>query len=419
MEKETKSKLKLHPKPKQPIQINRPLIITVAIAVLTVLLFAIVGALTTTKRVASTPTTALTKLPKDQPLTVSPELEGLPKNYSDISTIKKFLPETKNAQLEELLQRFNTLQNEYLYLKQQLAARETRPPPKTYEDPKTQQAKQSNLVFSDVSTGVNNLVGSQAGRTSPFRPGAKDAELLPTPEQEKLFKQKARDAQKLAVMKGKDKPEDIYDLHNVVTPVSPYQILAGVSIPATLITGINTSVSGTVFAQVRQDIYDTVTGKYLLIPYGSKLVGEYGSYAVSYGQTRIAIAINRLIRPDGSSILLGKFNSADLIGQSGMPGKVNNHWARIIGAATLSTVFSIGAGIAADRGRSPNYEYPGARERAITGGVRGINQFAQNIANRSLNIRPTITLPPGYHFNVLVKKDMILTPVTRKYYGKK
>jgi len=407
-----KNKLELHTKPKQPIQINRPLIITISIIVLTVLLLAIVGAFTTTKRIAAPSETALTKLAAEKPFVISPELNKLPENYSDVEAIKKFFPDSKSAELEALAQKFNELQNEYLYLKQQLAKKEPQTPEKPPEDPQLQQAKHSSLSFGNLNTGMDNMLGG-TGEKRPF--DTQDPKLVPTAEQEKLFKQQAQDEQKLAVMKGRDSPEDIYDMHNMVKPASPYQVLAGISIPATLITGINTSINGTVVAQVRQDIYDTVSGKYLLIPKGSRLIGEYSSYAISYGQSRIGIAINRLIRTDGTSILLGRFSNADLLGHAGVPGEVNNHWAQTIAAATLSTVFTVGAGIAGDRGTSGNQMYPRAKERALMGGAEGITQFAQNIANRALNIPPTITLPPGYQFNVLVKKDMVLTPITKRY----
>jgi type IV secretion system protein VirB10 len=384
----------------------------IAIVVFTVLLLAIVGAFTTTKRI-TTPAITSAKLPQDKPFVINSELMSLPESYKDIEGIKKFSPQdTNSAELSTLAQRFNELQNEHLYLKQQLAIKETQAPEKPPEDPQLQQAKNSSLVFSNLSTEQISIAGPQADKTRP--PGEKDTTLVPTPEQEKLFKKQAQDEQKLAVIKGKDNPEDIYDLHNIVTPVSPYIIHAGVSIPATLVTGINTSISGTVIAQVRQDIYDTVTGKYLLVPKGSKLLGEYDSYRISYGQTRIGIAFNRLVRPDGSSILLGKFNNADLLGHAGAAGEVNNHWGQILAAATLSTVFSVGLGIASERGGSHDQYYPGARERALTSAASSASNFGQNAANRALNIAPTITLPSGYPFNIIVKKDMVLTPFKHK-----
>ncbi|MBU0744282.1 MAG: TrbI/VirB10 family protein [Gammaproteobacteria bacterium] len=415
-----KSKLEIHPKPKQPIQINRPLIITTSIAVATALSLSIIAAFTTTKTNKSNSPSAISKTNTNSPSIISPELSGLPGSYSDVDIIKKYSADLGNPQLASLLQKFNDLQNEYIILRQQLASQKTPTPEKRLDDPALQRAKTSDLVFNGLGSGVDNLVGGSQSGSRQFQPNNQNAnDLVATPQQEELFKEQERNKQKLAVMKGKDNPADIYDMHNMATPISPFQIQAGTIMPATLITGINTSASGTVVAQITQNIYDTVSGKYLLIPKGSKLLGKYDSgmgSRVSYGQTRALVVINRLIRPDGSSLLLGNFNSADLGGYAGTEGNVNNHWASVIGAATITGVLSFAGGMGADRERSHGDQYPSAKESGFRSATQGITDVGKSLAARSMNIPPTITIRPGHQFNVVVNKDMVLTRYNPKTY---
>lgn len=420
-----KNKLELHAKPKPAIQINRPLIITIAIIVVTVLLFAIIGAFSTSKKVASTPTTTSAKATlTDKPLVISPELQDLPGSYTDIDSIKKFIPEQQDPRFASILQKFNDLQNDYLQLKQQMSTRGE--PQETFaEDPHSAEAKKSKLTFDNLKSAVDDIAGpssmggsgSSDDRSRPFRSSSSfsqdQQDLVATPEQGAFFKEQERNKQKLAVMKGKDNPDDIYDLHNVVKPVSPYQLMAGTLIPTTLITGIDTTLSGTMIAQVTSNMYDTVTGKHLLIPKGSKLLGSYES-RISFGQRRFLLTFERIVRPDGSSILLGKPIGVDDLGQAGAEGNVDNHWARIIGAATIGTIFSVGAGLASDNVNNNNNQFQSYRARALLGGGSNLANFGQNFANRSMDIPPTITLPPGYRINVAVKRDMILTPYKQK-----
>lgn len=404
--------LKVQTKPKQPIQINRPLIIAIVAAIVTVLLLAIIAAFSTNKIIKSSPTQ--TKIITDKSLAMSPELKGLPENYSDIEAIKKYSQPTQSEELEKLLKQFAELKNAYTLLKEELLAKNTTAPEKPPFDPRSQQAKSSSLVFSGLGSGLDPLMGPQTDKELLAKTsGTQPTDLVATDKQADFFKKQAENSQKVAIMKAQDKPEEIYDLHNVVTPASPYQVQAGTIIQATLITGINTTLSGSVIAQVRQNIYDTVTGKYLLIPKGSKLLGEY-DYRVFPGQTRVSMAFTRLIRPDGSSILLGRPNSADLAGHSGLEGDVNNHWGQILGASTISTILSFGAGMASDRASVSGQNYQNARQSAFSSAGQGIARVGENITNRAIGIPPTITLPAGYQFTVIVKKDMILTPFNPK-----
>ena len=405
-------KIDLHPRPKSTSQINRSLIITVSLVAGFLLLLALISAFDSPKLNDKKKTDELFYANKDavDHGVTNPTLQELPDSYEDVEGINKFITSKNignNPQLNALLSELEEMRREYQSLKRQLATNSDAKPPVKLDSPKLQQAKNSGLVFAGFSGAIDTLIGAGADAK-----GAKSTvadALIATPQQEELFRKEAENAQRLAVMKGKDRPEDIYDLHNIVKPVSKYQIQAGTLIPATLITAIDTTLMGTVIAQVRSDLYDTVTGKYLLIPRGSKLLGEYDS-RVTTGQRRVLLYFNRIIRPDGSSILLGKTLGADALGQSGLEGEVDNHWGRVLGAATISTILSVGAGIAADAAPDHNEYRRSTYQRAMLGGASGVNQVGQSIANRALDIRPTIKLNVGHQFHVPVRRDMVLTP---------
>jgi type IV secretion system protein VirB10 len=128
---------------------------------------------------------------------------------------------------------------------------------------------------------------------------------------------------------------------------------------------------------------------------------------------RALIVFNRIVRPDGTSILLSKFTGADVQGEAGMQGSVDNHWSRVLGAATLSTILSMGAGIASDGERykdSDGVWQRSSKQNALLGAAGGISQVGQTLTNRAIDIQPTLNIPAGYEFNVIVNKDMIMTP---------
>ncbi len=399
--------LEISTQPKPKIQINRPLVITIGAIIATIFLFAMVAALTHKNSVKKPRNSnALEQnITVDKPIDISPDIRKLPENYSDVSEIKKFFPREQNDhRVEILLKQFEELQSEYHYLKELLNKREYSPPREIVDDEKTLNAKRADLVFNGLGSQIENIFsGNDRNKFL-----TKDEKLIATPAQEELVKNEIENKRRLDVAKGNDKTEAIYDMHNVIKPISKYQVQAGTMIPAILDTGIETSVVGTIVAHVKSNIYDTITGKYLLIPKGSKLIGEYDSRTTS-GQRRILIEFGRIIRPDGSSILLGRALGADAIGQSGISGDVNNHWARILGAATISTILTVGAGIGSDSISRNNY-YQNSTQRGIAGGSQAINNVGQSITNQALSIKPTITIPPGKEFNVMVRKDMILTP---------
>lgn len=195
---------------------------------------------------------------------------------------------------------------------------------------------------------------------------------------------------------------DIYNPHSLRMPVSPYQIMAGTIISASLITELNSDLPGQVIAQVTENVYDSATGQHLLIPQGSRLLGEYDS-DIESGQSRALVIWNRLIRPDGSSLVIENSPGVDLSGQSGLTDRVDRHTGSLVRAALLSTLLSAAAELGTDSDDSLTLALR-------DGGQRTINQAGQKIVTQSLSRKPTIRVRPGWRLGVIVNRDLVLTP---------
>jgi type IV secretion system protein VirB10 len=187
--------------------------------------------------------------------------------------------------------------------------------------------------------------------------------------------------------------------------LSRYEVKAGWEIPAIMEQGINSDLPGELKALIAQNVYDTATGQYLLIPQGARLVGTYDS-RVAYGQNGVQVVWDRIIFPDGSSIALAGMPGQDAHGYSGLRQSVDNHYKRVIGFAALTSLFS--AGFALSQSRSGSIlQYPSVGE--TVGGAVGteVTQLGTEITRRNLNVQPTIKIPAGYRFNVRVNRDIL------------
>jgi type IV secretion system protein VirB10 len=191
---------------------------------------------------------------------------------------------------------------------------------------------------------------------------------------------------------------------SVEAPRTPYELRAGFVIPATLISGINSDLPGQIVAQVSQDVYDTATGKYKLIPQGTRLVGSYDSQ-VAYGQSRVLVAWQRLVFPDGKAMDIGSMPGVDGGGYTGFNDKVNNHYLRLFGSALLMS--GIVAGINSSQ-TSPNNDPFGTSTNTLLSQAiaQQMGQVAVELFKKNLNIAPTLEIRPGYRFNVMVVKDL-------------
>lgn len=198
---------------------------------------------------------------------------------------------------------------------------------------------------------------------------------------------------------------------SVQAPTTPYELRAGSVMPATLISGINSELPGMIMAQVSQNVYDTATGKYLLIPQGSRLVGTYASN-VAYGQSRVLVAWQRIVFPDGKALDLGAMPGADAAGYAGYHDKVNNHYFRIFGSALLMSGITAGVAYSQDRNQqvsATGYAAPSASQELSQALGQQLGMATANMLEKNLNIAPTLEIRPGFRFNVIVTKDVALT----------
>ena len=186
-------------------------------------------------------------------------------------------------------------------------------------------------------------------------------------------------------------------------PASPYVVQAGSLISGALLTGIRSDLPGQITGQVTENVYDSPTGRYLLIPQGAKLIGIYDSQ-VTFGQSRVLLVWTRLIMPNGQSIVLDRQQGADPQGFSGLEDEVDNHWGELFKAALLSTLLSVGS--EAGTSGQENDLIQAIRQ----GASNSISQTGQQIVGRQLNIQPTLTIRPGFPIRVIVNRDLVLAP---------
>ena len=199
----------------------------------------------------------------------------------------------------------------------------------------------------------------------------------------------------------------IYNQHAMKTPASPYQLMAGTVIAASLITGLNSDLPGTIIAQVTEQVFDTVTGQHLLIPQGTRLIGRYDS-SIAFGQNRALIVWQRIIRPDGSSIVIDNLPGTDMAGYAGVADEVDFHTWELLQGIGLSTLLGVGTELSF--GTSESDLVRAIREST----QQNTHNAGQNIVERMLDIEPTITVRPGWPIRIIVHKDIILAPMEKE-----
>ncbi|WGM45861.1 hypothetical protein KOAAANKH_00725 [Brevundimonas sp. NIBR10] len=229
-------------------------------------------------------------------------------------------------------------------------------------------ARSSGLFLNGLSTGTSSAAASTA--TSPA-PAASGPTVAASPD---------------------------------TSPVpSPYTIQAGAILSGALITGLRSDLPGTAIGQVTDDVYDSVTGRHLLIPKGSRLLGAYEA-DVGFGQSRLALIWTRLILPNGRSIALDDLRATDAQGYSGLEDRTDNRWGERLRTAALTTLLAIGASSGVSSGDD-------AVARALTQGVSGgVNAFGEGLIQKGLSVAPRLTIRPGFAFRVIVARDLVLEP---------
>lgn len=266
------------------------------------------------------------------------------------------------------------------------------PPPPPQGISPAEAARQRLEQEREAARGSRLFVGSAgppASQASPALPSG----VVPTP---------AQAAANQAATAFLDRPAErrTLSLQRLDAAPSGALLQAGSIIPAALITGIRSDQPGLVTAQVTENVYDSLTGRRLLIPQGARLIGDYES-DVGFGQRRVLLAWNRLILPDGRSIVLERQPAADPSGYAGLEDGVDYHWGGVLKAALVSTLLGVGS----EFGSGSDSELARALRR---GSQDSVNRAGEQIVSRELNIRPTLTIRPGFPVRVLVTRDIVL-----------
>lgn len=250
--------------------------------------------------------------------------------------------------------------------------------------------------------GLNQQVQALATRKVPVPPGMPNGDSGGGESEPNLQKEK-----KAFLGEGQKGRRD-WDLDaRLEAPRSPYLVRSGAVIPAVLIGGINSDLPGQLLAQVCQNVWDTATGRYLLIPQGSRLVGTYDSQ-ISAGQERVLVAWQRIVWPDASALELGMMPGADASGYAGFNDEVNNHYFRVFGHAILLSLFSAGVQLSQPQAQAGQNYSPQSIIAANLG--QQLGQLGMELARKNLQVQPTLEIRPGYRLVVQVTKDLMLTP---------
>ncbi len=200
---------------------------------------------------------------------------------------------------------------------------------------------------------------------------------------------------------------------SIESPASPFELRTGFVVPATMISGINSDLAGQIVGQVAQNVYDTATGRYLLIPQGARLVGTYKS-DVAIGQSRVLVAWQRIIFPDGKTLDIDTMPGADSAGFAGFKDQVNNHYVRLFGSAFLMSGITAGVSLSQDRASTGSDRISTSQTLSQSLGTQ-LGQVAAQLIAANLNISPTLEIRPGFRFNVIVTKDMVFPTPYRAF----
>jgi type IV secretory pathway VirB10-like protein len=249
----------------------------------------------------------------------------------------------------------------------------------------------ASSIAQAASVGASTIVPNQTSQ--PVQPGAGDA-----------FTQNGQDRKLAFVNASADNRTTSPD--RVSAPASSYVVQAGNIIPAALITGIRSDLPGQITAQVTENVYDSPTGRFLLVPQGTRLIGIYDSQ-VAFGQSRVLLVWTRLIMPNGRSIVLERQPGADSAGYAGLEDEVDNHWGALFKAALLSTLLGVGSELGTTSGTGSNSDVITALRR---GSSDSLNQTGQKVVQQNLNVQPTLTVRPGFPVRVIVNRDLVLEP---------
>jgi type IV secretion system protein VirB10 len=185
------------------------------------------------------------------------------------------------------------------------------------------------------------------------------------------------------------------------TPRSRYELMAGTLISGVLMGGVNSDTPGTVLGQISENVYDTATGSHLLIPQGARMVGVYDSHVI-YGQNRLVVVWQRILYPDGTSLNLEGMIGGDQAGNAGFKQYVDHHYSRLIGAALFASVFTAAGKIATDNDK----DNQGNESKMAEAVMETMAHLGAKLAERNMNVAPTLRIRPGYRFSIVTTKDI-------------
>lgn len=199
-------------------------------------------------------------------------------------------------------------------------------------------------------------------------------------------------------------------------PNSRYELRAGSVIPGVMVSGISSELPGQIIGQVSQNVYDTATGKYLLIPQGTKIFGLYSS-EVSFGQSSVLVAWQRLTFPDGKALDIGSMPGADSAGFAGFRDQINNHYLRIYGSALLMSGIVGGISYSQNSNQSNQYGFSPPTAGSVLSQALGqqLGEVTSQLVAKNLNVAPTLNIRPGYRFNIIVVKDLTFRKPYRQF----
>lgn len=403
--------------PTEATRLNKPLILT-AIGVLVfivavIFIHALMNASPHGQVKATTPTVTVSS-PSQTPF------NGLPGSYADAKEVNKVLKTTQaDPQLKSQLELLKKQQQQLQDQLKKLNSRNNQT--KNNSNTDSDEVRRSQIFFYGGSPDT-----SAAKNKTPATDAAKAAAV---PATAGISGKEGQNMQGIKIGFMSQKVDDsIYNQHAEQYPISKYILQAGSFIPSILETSVNSDLPGPVYARVTRDVYDQ-TGRYLLIPQGSKLLGQYNS-RISYGQSSAQVKFTRIIFPDERSLVIDNQMAVNPAGESGLADETDNHWGRVIGSALLSAAFSLPSVVAtnqANTGRTcqdASGQYvPCAASVGMGGmfaaaaaqsGAQAAANVGSQIAQRSLDLQPTIILNKGYQFSVFVSKDLILPPYSQK-----
>lgn len=386
--------LRLRPEPARVTRLSRKVLIGLGGAASVAILGTLIWALDTRRRGNEQPSELFTT----ENRTTADGLQTLPKDYSGIPKLGPALPGDLGRPILRAQERGQPIEVPNISTprvdpeeQRRLAEIEAARVAKLFADTNAQ----ANPTRQGAGAG-NTVEDNTSGLTSPAEPPALDSSSAQNMQDRKLaFVKTAPDRRTVSS-------------DRLAGKASPYIVQAGTIIPAALKTGIRSDLPGQITAQVTENVYDSPTGSYLLVPQGAKLIGQYDSQ-VAFGQSRVLLVWNRLIMPDGTSIVLERQQGADAEGFAGLEDEVDHHWGQLFRAAALSTLLGVGTSLGSNNNESDIAK--AIRESA----QNSASNIGQQIVRSQLNVQPTLTIRPGFPVRIIVNRDLVLAPYgTRK-----